>query len=462
METPPTSPSSPLSGEQPSGPSSTQAFQVVEHFFRHESGRLHGALTRLLGPGNLSLVEDVAQGALLQAMKTWSIGGVPPNPSAWITRVAINLARDAMRHQRMSFSKEANIITHLEQLRPESATAVAGSETEIRDDALKLMFVCCHPSLPADAQVILALKVLCGFSTGEIARAFFSSEAAIEKQLTRTKSRIRDADIGFAIPEGTELTERLDGVLAALYLLFNEGYKASAGERLLREELCQESVRLTTLLVSHPAGATPRSYALLAFMLLTAARFPSRLDEQGELLRLHDQDRSKWDQKLISQGLTYLGKAAAGPDITEYHLQAGIAACHCTAPSAEATDWPRILRYYDELERLKPSPVVALNRAVVVAELHGPKAGLKAIAEMPQRERLESHYLLHAVIGELHWRMNNHRAAAESFRQALQLANVGPEQAHLARMIERSSSNRAHEDHYSEEALAGVMAGGVN
>jgi RNA polymerase sigma-70 factor (ECF subfamily) len=416
--------------------------QIVEHFFRHETGRLHGALMRLLGPGNLSLVEDVAQGALLQAMRTWSIGGVPANPSAWITRVAINLARDAMRHQRMSFSKESNIITHIEQLRPEAAVLGDG-ETRIRDDALRLMFVCCHPSLSPDAQVVLSLKVLCGFSTAEIARAFLSSDAAIDKQLTRTKQRIRDANIGFDLPEGDEMSARLDGVLATLYLLFNEGYKASAGERLLREDLCHEAVRLMSVLVAHPAGATPRSHALLALMLFTAARFPSRLDEQGDLLRLDDQDRSQWDQTLIGRGLMHLSQAAQGVDLSEYHIQAGIAACHCLAPDYASTDWQRILRHYDDLERLKPSPVVALNRAVAVAHLHGAQAGLEVIATIAQRDRLESHYLLHAVTGELHWRMKNFAAAAKSFRRALQLSKVGPEQLHLARMLERSNDTAA-------------------
>lgn len=414
----------------------TRPAQLVEHFFRHETGRLHGALVRLMGVENLSLAEDVAQEALLRALHTWSIGGVPPNPSAWITRVAMNLARDAMRHRRMSQKKEPNIITHLEQIMPGVAAAADGSH-EIRDDALRLMFVCCHPALPGDAQVVLALKVLCGFSTGEIARAFLSSEAAIEKQLTRTKQRIRDAGIGFEIPEGEELSARLDGVLGALYLLFNEGYKASAGERLLREELCAEAIRLASLLVEHPTGRTPRSHALLALMLLTAARFPSRVDEHGVLLRLDDQDRSKWDQALIERGLVQLVAAAQGNELSEYHLQAGIAAIHGIAPDYASTDWARILSHYDELNRLKPSPVVALNRAVAVAHLHGPQAGLEAIATINDRERLESHYLLHAVVGELHWRLKNHPAAAESFRRAVHLAQVGPEQLYLTRMLER-------------------------
>lgn len=422
---------------EPTAPHAAQTTQLVEHFFRHETGRLHGALIRMLGVENMSLAEDVAQEALLKALRTWSMGGVPPNPSAWIMRVAMNLARDAMRHRRMSGSKETAIITHIEQMRS-TPREVGLAEHEIRDDALRLLFVCCHPSIAPDAQVVLALKVLCGFSTGEIARAFLASDAAIEKQLTRTKNRIQESGIGFDLPEGEDLKPRLDGVLAALYLLFNEGHKASAGERLLREELCHEAVRLMVLLVQHPVGNTARSHALLALMLLTAARFPSRVGEDGDLLRLDDQDRSKWDQQLIAQGLVHLVQAAQGNELSEYHLQAGIAACHCTAADYASTDWPRILRHYDELQRMKPSPIVALNRAVAVAHVHGAQAGLEAVDAIPQRERLESHYLLHAVTGELQWRMKNHRAAAESFRQALKLAHVGPEQLYLTRMLDRA------------------------
>lgn len=407
---------------------------LVEHFFRHETGRLHGALIRLVGIHNLTLAEDVAQEAMLRALRTWSMSGVPANPSAWITQVAMNLARDALRHRRMAGGKEAAIVTHQEQILGTPAVAWEAAQ-EIRDDALRLMFVCAHPSVAADAQVVLALKVLCGFSTAEIARAFFASEAAIEKQLTRTKQRIHDAGLGFELPEGEDLAPRLDGVLAALYLLFNEGHKASSGDRLLREELSHEAIRLGSILVTHPVGNTPRSHALLALMLLTAARFPARVADDGTLLRLEQQDRAKWNQEFVSRGLRHLALAAQGGSFGEYHLQAGIAGLHATAPDYASTNWTLILRHYDELCRLKPSPVVALNRAVAVAEVHGAQAGLDAIAAIPDRDRIASSYLLHSVVGELHWRMKNHRAAAESFRRALELAEVGPEQAHLSRML---------------------------
>jgi len=419
-------------------PAATTPAGLVEHFFRHEAGRLHGALIRLLGVQNIALAEDIAQDALLRAFRTWSMGGIPANPSAWITRVAMNLAKDHLRHRRMSAEKEPAIITHIEQTLPSPAVA-AETDHAIRDDALRLLFVCCHPEVAPDSQVVLALKVLCGFDTGEIARAFLSSEAAIEKQLTRTKQRIGTANIGFDLPEGAELSARLDGVLATLYLLFNEGYKASSGDRLLREDLCAEAVRLASLLVTHPSGNTPRSHALLALMLLTSARFPSRVDDQGDLLRLDDQDRSKWDQALIGRGLVHLSHAAQGTELSEYHLQAGIAALHSLASDAVSTDWPRILAHYDALLGLKPSPLVELNRAVAVAHVHGPQAGLDALAAIGPRAGMDSYYLFHAVTGELHSRLRNHEAAATSFRRALQLSRVGPEQQHLARQLERAT-----------------------
>lgn len=407
---------------------------LVEHFFRHETGRLHGALLRLLGVSNLALAEDIAQEAMLRALRSWSMGGIPANPSAWITRVAMNLAKDALRHRHMAVGKEPALITHFDHNQPTPAIC-AETAHEIRDDALRLLFVCCHPDLAADAQVVLALKILCGFGTDEIARAFFASPAAIEKQLTRTKQRIQELDISFSLPEGADLAPRLNGVLAALYLLFNEGYKASSGDRLLREDLCREAIRLAALLLSHPAGDTPRTHALLALMLLSSARFPARIDSEGRLLRLEEQDRSRWDAGLINAGLEHLAAAAQGADLSEYHLQAGIAALHCSAADAASTDWPRILAHYDRLLLLKPSPVIALNRAVAVAHVHGPQAGLAAVSAIDRTDLIEAHYLFHAVAGDLHGRLQNHAEAAASYRRALDLAQVGPEQDYLARRL---------------------------
>ena len=276
--------------------------QLVEHFFRHEAGRLHGALLRRFGVHNLTLVEDAVQEAMLRALRSWSMGGVPPNPSAWISRVAINHAYDALRHQGTALAKQDDFTLHHElQHTDESESDPLVAEI---DDTLQLLLVCCHPSISSDAQVVLALKVLGGFNLTEIARAFLSTEAAVEKQLTRTKSRLRDAGATFDLPPEVELSDRLEGALATLYLLFNEGYKATAGDQLLREELCDEAVRLTGLLVQHPVGNQPVTHALLALMLLHSARFPARSNPTGGLLRLADQDRTIWDQALIDQGLS--------------------------------------------------------------------------------------------------------------------------------------------------------------
>ena len=241
------------------------------------------------------------------------------------------------------------------------------TEQEIADDRLRLMFACCHPQVPEDSQAVVALKVLCGFGIEEIGRAFLTTEAAIAKRLTRARQRIRDAKIPFEIPAGPELACRLDGVLRTIYLLFNEGYKASSGDRLVREDICDEAIRLAVLLARHPVGDQPKTHALLALMLLNGARFPTRVDEDGNLLLLRDQDRSQWDQRLIARGMHHFAMSAAGDEITEYHLQAGIAACHTAAGTYEATDWRQILALYDALARFDDSPVVALNRAVAVA-----------------------------------------------------------------------------------------------
>jgi RNA polymerase sigma-70 factor (ECF subfamily) len=279
----------------PPEPASARPARLVEHYFRHEAGRLHGALIRLLGVHELALAEDVAQEAMLRALRVWSMCGVPENPSAWITEVAMNLARDALRHRRVAAAKEPELALRETQRRaaPEESALQEAAASEMRDDAMRLLFLCAHPALPHDSQVVLALKVLGGFGTGEIARAFLASEAAIEKQLARAKQRLAEAHLAFEIPAGAALAERLDAVLATIYLVFNEGYKASSGDRLLREDLCDEALRLGTLLVAHPACDVPRSHALLALMLLTAARFPTRLDEHGALLRLGEQDRSR-------------------------------------------------------------------------------------------------------------------------------------------------------------------------
>ncbi len=392
-------------------------------------------LTRIFGIDRLSLAEDVVQEALARALQTWPFYGVPQNPSAWIMRVSRNLALDVVRREKIFHEKEPEI-TRLMENESSEPDAPIFAEHEISDDRLRMMFVCCHPLIPPEAQVALALKTLCGFSVGEIAGAFLTTEAAIAKRLTRAKQKIREAKIPFEIPSGHELAKRLDGVLQSLYLMFNEGYKASTGDILVREEICTEAIRLASLLAEHPSGNEPRTHALLALMLLTAARAPARVDDQGNLLRLRDQDRTRWHRPMVARGMFHLARSATGGEITEYHLQAGIAACHCAARDYPSTDWPQILSLYDRLLEYDNSPVVALNRAVALAEVRGPQAGIDAIHAIERRQSLEAYYLFHAVLGELEWQLNDMPEAASRFRRALQLAEMKAEQVYLAQRLQ--------------------------
>src|SRR5881398_974160 len=410
--------------------------QLVEHLFRRESGKMVATLTGIFGIERLNLAEDVVQEALARALQTWPYRGVPENPAAWIMRASRNLALDVVRREKVFRAKEAEIVRLIERdgSGPEAAIF---SEHEIADDRLRMMFVCCHPVIPPEAQVALALKTLCGFSVPEISHAFLTTEAAIAKRLTRAKQKIQEAQVPFEIPVGDELTRRLDSVLQSLYLLFNEGYKASSGENLVREELCQEAIRLTELLAQHRSGNQPKTHALLALMLLNAARTAAREDDRGNLLRLEEQDRTRWDHGMIARGMSQLHESATGGEISEYHLQAGIAACHATAVDYQSTDWAKILSLYDRLTETDDSPVVALNRAVAVANVRGPEAGLRAVRGMRDREKLDSYYLLYAVVGELEMRLNNRGAAAQEFRKAFELAETKSERAFLLKRLQR-------------------------
>jgi len=417
-------------------PPSGDVPQVVEHLFRHEAARLIATLTGIFGIQNLNLAEDVVQEALIRALQTWPYYGLPENPSAWLMRTARNLALDVLRREKVFREKELQIAASMEQLTDGSGGAAdVQFENEIKDDRLRLLFACCDPLLPPEAQVALALKTLCGFGTLEIAKAFLTTEATIAKRLTRAKQKIRDAGIPFAIPEGEELNRRLDSVLQTLYLLFNEGYKASTGQKLLKEELCHEAIRLTLFLVAHPAGNQPKTHALLALMLFGAARLSARVDARGNILRLEEQDRSNWHQPMIARGMFHLARSASGSELSKYHLEAGIAACHCAARDYSSTDWPQILALYDRLVALDGSAIVALNRAVAVANVHGPEAGIDAVELMANRSELESYYLLYAVLGDFEARRANFSAAATYFRQALDLTEMKSEQAFLLSRI---------------------------
>ncbi len=403
--------------------------QLVEHLFRHRAGQMVATLTRIFGPAHLDLAEDVVQEALVKALRQWPFHGVPDHPAAWLVQVAKNRALDALRRDAALREKEAELRRWAEQTPANDAVA---DVDEIRDDQLRLMFMCCHEALPREARIALTLKTLGGFGVAEIARAFLVAEPAVAQRLVRAKRKIQEDKIPFTVPSGAaDLPRRLDSVLEVLYLMFNEGYSAHQGENLVRRELVQEAMRLTGLLLEQAATRCPRVHALFALMLFQAARVPARVDEAGDLLLLADQDRSLWDRAMIQRGFAHLRQGGRGDELTEYHLQAGIASCHAMAESWQTTDWRQILSYYDMLLAISPSPVVCLNRAVAVAEVDGPLAGLDALGAIQNHPQLQSYYLLPATRGEFHRQAGDCRAAAACFRQALSLACSEPERRFL-------------------------------
>lgn len=410
------------------------AASVADDLFRREGARLVAALAAHLGTHRLQLAEDAVQEALVRALQTWPYRGIPDNPAAWLAQAAKNLALDALRRERTWQRKEARITAEQERWLTHEEPA---DEPHLADDTLRMLFVCFHPQLSIEAQLALALRTVCGMSPAEIGAAFLTSEAAIAKRLVRARQLIRDLHLPFAVPDASELPQRLDGVLSAIYLLFNEGYKASSGDRLIRGELCHEAIRLARLLAAHPATALPATKALLALMCLNAARLKARISADGEIVRLHHQDRSQWDAALIQEGILALGAASCGETVNPYHLEAGIAACHCLAADEESTDWPRILSFYDQLLHLKPTPVVAMNRSVALAQVHGPEAGLKALESIPNRQSLEAQHLYHAIRASFIAELGRPAEARDAYLRAAELAPCDAEREFLLQQAEQ-------------------------
>ncbi len=405
--------------------------QLVEHLCRHQAGQVVATLTRLFGPQHLDLAEDVVQETLIKALGQWSYRGVPENPAGWIMAVARNQALDILRRERRFQDRQAALVALSEERNDDPAVLATLSDDMLRDDVLRMMFTCCHPAIAREAQVALTLKTLGGFGVAEIAHAFLVSEPTIAQRLVRAKRTIRTERIPYRVPDAADLPTRLDAVLDVLYLLFNEGYRASHGDALVRHDLCDEAIRLTVILAAHPASDRPNVHALRALMLLHAARLPARTDADGDFLLLETQDRTLWDRAMIGAGLDALARSACGDVLTAYHLQAGIAACHAVAPSYAATDWPRILSQYDDLMAVAPSPVVALNRAVAVAMVRGPEAGLAAVETVRTMPGMASYALLHATIGEFHQRLGDTAAALAAYDDALSLTLTKPERRFL-------------------------------
>ncbi|HUA30373.1 MAG TPA: RNA polymerase sigma factor [Streptosporangiaceae bacterium] len=400
---------------------------AVADAFRQEWGRVVAVLIGMTG--NWDLAEECAQDAFAQALKTWPRDGVPRRPGAWLTTAARNRALDRLRRGATEAAKlrEAAVLAPTDEPHEDD-------ESGIRDDRLRLIFTCCHPALPLEARVALTLRTLTGLTTAEIARAFLVPEPTMAKRLVRAKQKIRDAGIPYRVPPAHLLSERTAGVLAVLYLLFNEGYSASAGGDLMRPDLSGEAIRLGRLLANLMPDE-PEATGLLALMLLQDARSAARLDRRGELVNLEDQDRTRWDRAKIAEGIALLEAALRRQRAGPYQVQAAIAACHAEALNADETDWAQIALLYGRLRTFVPSPVVDLNHAVAVAMAEGPEAGLALVDELAANGALAAYYLLPATRADLLRRLNRRPEAAASYRAALNLAPTEPERRYLAKRL---------------------------
>jgi RNA polymerase sigma-70 factor (ECF subfamily) len=412
------------------------AFEQIDRIFREESGRTVAGLIRVVG--DFDLAEESVQEAFVSALEHWPVEGLPPNPGAWIATTARRKAIDRLRRAKRLTEKTealALLMASTASDTPTDPADLTGLERpEIEDDRLRLIFTCCHPALAVDAQVALTLRLLGGLRTPEIARAFLVPEPTLAQRLVRAKRKIREAAIPYRVPSAEDLPERLAAVLHVLYLVFNEGYSATSGAVLVRRELAGEAIRLTRVLASLMADQ-PEVLGLLSLMLLQDSRRDARQSDAGDLIVLSEQDRSRWDAGRIAEGLSALERASSLGPPGPYALQAAIAAEHARAPAADATDWPRIVALYDELFAVVPSPVVALNRAVAVAQAFGPERGLALVDELSASGDLADYHLWHSARAELLARLGRPAEAADAFRRALDLATNDVDRRHLSSRI---------------------------
>ena len=405
------------------------ASTAVENVYRSDWGRIVATLIGMLG--DFDLAEEYAQEAFAAALDQWPTSGVPDSPRAWIVQTARHKAIDRLRRRTL----------FAEKIQPQLARDYTGytpakeyETIEIPDERLRLIFTCCHPALAPESRVALTLRTLCGLETDEIARAFLVPTVTMAQRLVRAKRKIRDARIPYIVPEADEISARLDSVLTVIYLVFNEGYMATRGDRLIRTGLSAEAIRLGRLIRSLMSPQPPETTALLALMLLHDARREARVDEAGDIVVLEDQDRSRWNQTQIAEALVMVEEGLRG-EPGPYALQAAIVAEHCKASSAETTDWREILRLYDLLQNLQPTPVVSLNRAVAAAMALGPQSGLDIIDDLAATSELEDFHLLHAARADLLRRLGSLDEAAKSYRRALTLVTNASERRYLERRL---------------------------
>lgn len=396
------------------------AQQLVDHLFRHESGKMIAVLTRIFGMHNLEMAEDVVQEAFLKAVQLWKFE-IPPNPAAWLMQTARNKAIDIVRRQQYHRQYSSEVA---QQLLTETENTIGQffSDNEISDSQLRMIFACCHPSLKQEDRIALTLKTVSGFGVNEIARALVTNEAVIQKRLYRAKQFIKEANVQFDIPAGQELQERLDTVYTILYLLFNEGYNSLKADELIRKDLCAEAMRLAYILSHNKAGKQPVTYALLSLMCFQASRFNSRLDEDNSIVLLQYQDREKWDRELIKVGYYYLNLSSQGEYMSVYHIESAIAAEHCLCESFECTNWQRLLELYDILLEKKDTPAVVLNRAVILSKIGKTDEAVKEILAIKNIEGLlQSQYIYSAVLGDFYLAIADNAQAKKYLSLSLQL-----------------------------------------
>lgn len=400
-----------------STPSSDSGAQrLVADLFRRESGRLIALLTNRVGVARIDMVEDAVQDALVSAMRAWAINSVPRNPSAWLYTAARNALTDRLRRSRFEVPKEI-----AEELATDADVSFA-AEAAFDDEQLRLIAFCCHPALSAASQLALTLRLACGLSVDEIAHALLSSAESISQRIVRAKRELRELDVTFDVAPKELVQERLPRILNAIYLLFDAGYLSPRHPQWFRPLMCEDALRLSSMLAAHPLTAEPETQALAALLHLTAARSPARVDAEGRPVPLARQDRSKWDREAIAAGLHYFAKSIRGDTLTRYHIEAAIAATHASAPSFETTDWAQIVRHYDQLCESYPSPVATLNRIIALRYARGAEAALLALRASSELHGVQESMVYHAALAELHEALEEHGQAAAAFRAAAELA----------------------------------------
>ena len=413
--------------------------ESVDQLFRRDIGQMVSVLTRIFGFEKLDLVEDAMQVALSKALSKWTFKGVPQNPKAWLIQVAKNHMLDQFRRDNKSVGFEDEFKQTDEYARKLDFADSVYFEDEIFEDQLQMIFACCHPSIPIDSQIALTLKTVGGFSVREIAHAFLAKTEATAKMITRAKKRLRENEVRLEIPEPKKIPKRLNAVLKVVYLMFNEGYTASTGEELTRTDLCYEAIRLTKLLASHPLTSLPKTNALAALCLFQASRLPARKAEDGTLLVLKEQDRSLWDKRMISEGLGYFQNSARGNEISDYHLEAEIASYHVLSESFDSTDWASLISVYEELFDRKPSPIVALNKAIAVSQVKGASAALSELDRL-NKDQLRNYYPFYITKGELLSQTDDFEAARKAYEQAIDLTDNEPIKRFVRSKIDQISS----------------------